>query len=156
MGLRDLNIKVVQGETEHITYTGKRLRRPTVLIKVGSLSLSKKAFYLGAALALCQLFDGFLTYLGLEMQGLHMEGNTFLRELMRAYGTAPVLFVAKLVAVILVVVLTTYAHRRRWLRPLIAALVAVYLILAVVPWTYIIVRGNQAEVSQSSETKSEE
>ncbi|MDZ4785313.1 MAG: DUF5658 family protein [bacterium] len=150
MGLKDI-FKVVQGETEHITYTGKRIRKSTVLIKVGSLSFSKKAFLLGGALAMCQLFDGFLTYLGLEMQGLHMERNTFLRELMRAYGMAPVLVIAKFLAVVLVIGLTTYAHRRKWIRPLIAALVGIYLVLAVVPWMYIIVSGHSQSVQNRSD-----
>ena len=153
MGFKDFKFKVVQGETEHISYSGKRARRSTVLLQVGKHSLSMKAFYLGVALVLCQFFDGLFTYVGLEMQGLHMERNRFLRELMRAYGTAPVLVAAKFVAVVLIVVLTSYAHRRKWIRPVIASLVAVYLVLAVVPWTYIIINGNQSKEDYKIKSK---
>lgn len=130
--------KVVEGETEHLTYGGKRIRRPTVLIRVGGLSLSKKAFLLGLTLGFCQLADGVLTYLGLALMGVHMEGNSFLRVLMSAYGKAPVLVAAKLLALSCVVLLTISAHRRRWIRPIIGGLIAVYLGLAVLPWVYLI------------------
>lgn len=153
MGPKSLRFEVVQGETEHITYGGKRVRRPTVLIRVGHLSISKRAFLLGLALILCQALDGVLTWLGLRLLGIHMEGNAFLRELMYAYGTAPVLFIAKLASLICVGFLTFFAHRRRWIRPLIALLIAVYLGLAVIPWTVVIVRhqrGTEAvNVSQN-------
>ncbi|MBX7142839.1 MAG: DUF5658 family protein [Oligoflexia bacterium] len=140
MGPKSLKFEVVQGETEHITYAGKRIRRPTVLIRVGYLSISKRAFLLGLALLLCQALDGVLTWLGLRILGIHMEGNAFLRELMYAYGTAPVLFSAKLASLVCVGLLTFFAHRRRWIRPLIGILIAVYLALAVIPWTVVILR----------------
>ncbi len=133
-----LRFEVVQGETEHITFGGKKVRRPTVLIRVGKLSLSKKAFFLGATLLLCQLLDGLLTYIGLSLLGTHMEGNTFLKALIHAYGMLPALFAAKLGASIAVVALTWHAHNRRWIRPAIFLMILVYISLAVVPWTYLI------------------
>ena len=146
---RGFSFKVVPGETEHITFTGKRLRRPTVLIKVGSWSLSKRAFLLGAILALCQVLDGLLTYVGLSILGVHMEGNAFLRSLMLAYGTAPALFLVKSGAVILAVLLMFKAHQRRWVRPLITILILIYLALAVIPWTYIISSSQAAAREQT-------
>lgn len=133
-----MRFEVVQGETEHISFRGPRKRNPTVLIRVGRVSVSQKALILGAVLITCQVLDGFLTYLGLHIFGVRMEGNTFLRELMYAYGAAPVLFIIKLIAICLVVLLTFQAHRRRWIRPLIFILSAVYLCVAVMPWLYII------------------
>ncbi len=147
MVFKRLGVRVEPGDTEHISYSGKRVRKSTVLIRVGKRSLSRKAFILGASLILCQFFDGFLTYLGLQMLGVHMEGNTFLQELMHAYGTAPVLVVAKFLAVAFVVILTFYSHHRVWLRPIIGGLVVIYLALAVIPWTYIILKSNQAPVA---------
>lgn len=139
-----IKFEVVQGETEHISFAGKRTRRPTVLMKVrtaaGSISLSRKAFLLGAALALCQVFDGILTYLGLKLLGIQMEGNGFLRELMHAYGMLPALFVAKLCALLFAGILMFNAHRRRWIRPIIFSLVVIYLALAVIPWVVVIAR----------------
>lgn len=141
MVFKRLGVRVESGDTEHISYGGKRVRKSTVLIRVGKLSLSRKAFILGASLCICQFFDGLLTYLGLKILGINMEGNTFLRELMHAYGTAPVLVVAKFLAVAFAVILTFYSHHRVWLRPIIGGIVAIYLVLAVVPWTYIILKG---------------
>ena len=133
-----MKFEVVKGETEHITLGGRRVRNPTVLIRVGQVSLSKKALTLGAALIICQIFDGALTYLGLHLLGVEMEGNKFLRELMTAYGTWSILLVIKTIAIGLVILLTFHAHRRRWIRPLIFLLVVTYTCLAVVPWVYII------------------
>lgn len=70
--------------------------------------------------------------------GVHMEGNAFLRNLIEAYGKAPVLFFTKLLAICLVVLLTFEAHRRRWIRPIIFILILIYVGLAVGPWIYII------------------
>lgn len=137
-----IKFEVVKGETEHISFAGKRTRRPTILMKVqtkaGSISLSRKAFILGSALALCQICDGILTYLGLRLLGVSMEGNGFLRELMHAYGMLPALFAAKLFALIFAGVLMFHAHKRKWIRPIIFGLVVIYLALAVFPWVFII------------------
>lgn len=133
-----MKFEILKGETEQITYSGKRGRKQTVLIKVGKLSLSRKAFILGSTLICCQILDGLLTYIGLTSLGIHMEGNAFLRVLMHAYGAAPVLFFSKITAIIFVVLLTFQAHKRYWIRPLIFSLIMVYLALAVVPWIYII------------------
>jgi hypothetical protein len=133
-----ISFEVVNGETEHVTVSGRRVRRPTVLIRVGRWNLSKRAALLGAALALLQVLDGVLTYFGLYLMGIQMEGNVFLRDLMLAYGKAPVLVVAKFGAILCVFILTLSAHRRRWMRPVIGLFIAVYLILAVIPWIAII------------------
>jgi uncharacterized membrane protein len=133
-----MRFEVIEGETEHISLSGRRKRNRTVLIRVGRVTISKQALTLGIALIICQIFDGILTFLGLYLLGTDMEGNEFLRKLMAAYGTAPILFVIKTAAIALVVLLTFQAHKRRWIRPLIFVLVVVYLALAVFPWVYII------------------
>ncbi len=122
----------------HVSFRGHRTRNSTVIIRMGSVALSKKAMLLGIALVVCQVFDGLLTFLGLSFLGVEMEGNGFLRELMQAYGAAPVLFAIKTGAIALIVMLTFHAHRRRWVRPLIFLLVSIYLTMAVIPWVYII------------------
>ena len=61
MPVPKLRFEVIKGETEHITFSGRRVRNPTVLIMMGGRSLSRKAFVLGMALVLCQIFDGILT-----------------------------------------------------------------------------------------------
>lgn len=146
-----VNLRGVPGETEHISISGKRMRRPTVLIHVGTWSLSKRAFLLGLLLAGCQVLDGLLTYVGLSLLGVHMEGNSFLRSLMLAYGTAPALFLVKLFAVLMAGILMFQAHHRRWVRPVITVLILIYLSLAVFPWTYIISQ-TQATASRDATT----
>lgn len=135
---KNLRIDIIEGTTEHISFTGRKVRRPTVLIRFGSYSMSKKAFLLGLTLVLLQVLDGLLTYAGLSLLGIHMEGNVFLRELMHAYGTAVPLVIVKILAILIVLRLTFFAHNRRWIRPLIFALIVIYFVLAVAPWTYLI------------------
>lgn len=138
MRFRLPTIKIVSGETDHISMSGAVTRRPTILIRVGKQSLSKKAFIIGVALAICQLLDGLLTYIGLSLFGVHMEGNGFLRSLMYFYGMAPALVVVKLFALGIAIGLALHSHRRRWMRPVLIGIVAFYLVLAVIPWTIII------------------
>ena len=140
-----IRFEIVKGETEHISFRGKRSRRPTILMRVktksGSLSLSRKALLLGAALAGCQVLDGILTYVGLKILGVHTEGNTFLLQLMHAYGMVPALCAAKFMAILLAGILMFHAHKRKWIRPIILLLVVVYLALAVFPWIWLISRS---------------
>src|SRR4051812_23990053 len=92
---RKIPFEIVHGETEHISFSGKRARKPTVFLRIGKKSVSKRAFQLGALLAICQILDGILTYVGLSSAGIHMEGNQFLGAMMYAYGIAPALFIIK-------------------------------------------------------------
>lgn len=135
---RRLGVHVKPGETEQYTFRGERVRKHTVLVTLGSRQISKQALQLGSILIVCQILDGLLTYAGLSLMGVQMEGNSLLRELMHVYGLAPTIFVAKSVAIILAVVLMLHSHSRRWIRPVIVLLVIVYLSLAVAPWTYLI------------------
>jgi hypothetical protein len=134
-----IKFDIVSGETEHISLNGQKRRNPTVLMRlhtpVSTLSLSRKALLLGAALIVCQALDAILTYAGLRMLGIEMEGNAFLRDLMHAYGIIPALCIAKSIALVGVVILMLAAHRRKWIRPVIAILSVIYIVLAVVPWT---------------------
>ena len=134
-----LKFDIVSGETEHITFSGTKRRNPTVLMRVRSRSkillISRKALLLGMALIICQLLDGILTYSGLRILGVEMEGNGVLRKMIHAYGMIPALCFAKMAALFSVVVVTIAAHRRKWIRPIIFALSAIYAMLALVPWT---------------------
>lgn len=153
--LQRLGLQIGPGETEHVSFLGNRRRNHTVLITVGKLSISKKALILGVALITCQVLDGILTYLGLTFMGVQMEGNSFLRELMHAYGMAPTLFAAKTGAIVLAMVLMLRAHTRKWLRPIIFLLVVVYLTLAVVPWIYFISHDRTPLVAEETASSSE-
>jgi hypothetical protein len=138
MFLKRFKIEIVDGVTEAITYHGESKRSKTVLLRIGQHSISKKAAQLGLLLAFFEVLDGLLTYVGLSLFGMEREGNAFLQNMMRAYGFSPVLFVSKIAALLIVLFLTGYAHRRKWVRPLIAAMCCAYLVFAVLPWTYLI------------------
>jgi hypothetical protein len=133
-----MRFEVQEHDTTHISFGGVYARSPTVIVQMGSVRLSRKALILGVALAACQVFDGILTFIGTFLLGVEMEGNGILRGLMHLYGAAPVLFVIKAMLVGVIVVLTFFAHRRRWIRPFIFGVVSVYVIVALIPWVYII------------------
>ena len=137
MKLGKFRIEILEGDAEGVTFSGSYECRRTVLLHVGNRSISKRALQLGGILALCQILDGLLTWLGVSVYGVKLEGNAFIRMLIEAYGAAPALLVAKLFAVSLVVFLTWYAHGRRWFRPMIVLLSVIYVMFAIWPWTYI-------------------
>lgn len=147
---KKLDYEIVHGVTDGITYSGTRQRRQTVLLRIGKRAISKQALQLGVILAVMQFLDGLLTYAGVSILGVNMEGNSFIRVLMHAYGSFPALFLAKIFAVVMAFFLTMHSHRRRWIRPIIVVLCLFYLALAVVPWTYIISK-NQAKNWNSQE-----
>ncbi len=133
-------ISFEHGDTEHITFSGERLRKRTILMRVGKLSLSKKAFILGAGLIICQVLDGVLTFYGLQIFGVQNEGNQLLRFLIEQYGSSPVLLIAKSIAISLAIFLMLDSHKRVWLRPVVALLFGIYVTLAILPWSYLISR----------------
>ncbi len=138
MVFRKLDFEIIEGTTEGISYSGIRKRRKTVLIRFGKKSISKQAFQLGFLLATLQIFDAVLTYVGLTLHGIHLEGNGILARMMHAYGLFPALLFSKLFALSLILLLTIFSHRRRWIRPFVFMLCATYITLAIVPWTFII------------------
>lgn len=147
-----IGVQIKPGETEQFTFRGERVRKRTILVALGSRVISKQALELGIVLIICQVLDGLLTYAGLSLLGVQMEGNNLLRELMHVYGLAPTIFVAKSLAIILAIVLMLHSHARRWIRPVIALLVIIYLALAVVPWTYIISEEKALRAQDSAAT----
>ncbi len=77
-----------------------------------------------------QACDGVLTYVGQAALGPGIEGNPLIAALMTSVGAGVALAGAKLVAGSLGIVLHLFgAHR------LLAVLTAIYLGLAVLPWT---------------------
>ncbi len=81
------------------------------------------------AFLVVQALDGTLTYVGLATLGRVVEGNPVVASLMAAFGLGVGLTGAKLFAASLGIVLHIFgAHR------LVAALTAVYVAGAVIPW----------------------
>jgi len=85
------------------------------------------------AFLLTQAADGVFTYVGLSLVGSRLEGNPLLVTLIGALGSGVALTCAKLFAGSLGVILhLTGVHRA------VAALTALYLAAAIVPWTTIL------------------
>ncbi|MEW5975358.1 MAG: DUF5658 family protein [Acidobacteriota bacterium] len=81
------------------------------------------------AFILVQFLDGMATYLGLTQFGTSIEANPILRSLMDHYDIVLVLTSAKLFATIAGAVLHLLQFHL-----LVAALTALYILLAIVPW----------------------
>jgi len=77
-----------------------------------------------------QTLDGIMTYLGVTIWGVGIEANPLISSAVSAVGPAAGLAGAKLLAVGLGAVL----HLRR-VHTLVAALTAIYVAVAILPWT---------------------
>jgi uncharacterized membrane protein len=80
-----------------------------------------------------QALDGVLTYVGVRVYGLHMEGNPIIGWLMTTIGQGPALAAAKLTAGLFGVALHLSAVHKA-----VALLAAFYLAIAVLPWIAIL------------------
>jgi uncharacterized membrane protein len=82
---------------------------------------------------LAQALDGVLTYVGVSMYGLGMEGNPLIAWMMTSMGEGPALAAAKLTAGIFGIALHLSAVHRA-----VALLAAFYFVVAIGPWTMIL------------------
>ena len=82
---------------------------------------------------LAQASDGVLTYVGVSIYGLHMEGNPLVGWLMAAMGEGPGLAAAKLTAGCFGIALHLSAVHKA-----VALLAFFYLTAAVIPWVAIL------------------
>lgn len=98
----------------------------------------RKAFFLGIILCVFQALDGVLTLVGVNRFGIDFEGNPFIRSLMEQFGHVPVLGLLKGLAVLMVIGLVFSAKRLPWVNNAMGALSCIYLIAAILPWTYIL------------------
>ena len=96
------------------------------------------ALFIGALLAILQAMDGLLTSLGVARFGSSVEGNPLLRVLFDQYGCVPTLAIFKTMAILSVVTLTCVAKELPWVKQMMEAMSCFYLIVAVIPWAYIL------------------
>lgn len=94
---------------------------------------------LGALLALVQVLDGVLTAVGVQTLGLNAEGNIFLRQLMHKIGCIPTLALTKTAALVIVCILCWLATKVKWLPKVFRGVIVLYLLLAIVPWSVILI-----------------
>ena len=82
---------------------------------------------------LAQAGDGVLTYVGVSLYGLHMEGNPVIAWLMAAIGEGPALASAKIAAGGFGIALHLSAVHKA-----VASLAVFYIVVAVAPWVAIL------------------
>jgi hypothetical protein len=82
---------------------------------------------------LAQASDGVLTYIGVSVYGLSIEGNPLIAWLMTSMGEGPGLAAAKVTAGIFGVALHLSAVHRA-----VALLAAFYILVAIIPWMAIL------------------
>jgi uncharacterized protein DUF5658 len=82
---------------------------------------------------LAQASDGVLTYIGVSIYGLHVEGNPIIGWLMSSMGEGPALATAKLAAGFFGIALHLSSVHRA-----VALLAVFYVAVAVVPWVAIL------------------
>ena len=85
------------------------------------------------AFLVVQGLDGVLTYLGITLWGPSIEANPFISSAVSYVGLGTGLAAAKLVAATLGIVL----HLRR-VHHIVALLTMVYVVLAILPWTFVL------------------
>ncbi len=81
---------------------------------------------------IAQVLDGAFTYLGVSSYGIS-EGNPLIAHFIEQHGAGPSLTVAKVVAVLCSMALHLVGMHRT-----LALLTLMYLMLAVLPWTYLL------------------
>lgn len=104
-----------------------------------ALPLPTDIIVLGLILATLQILDGVLTGIGMSQYGTGMEGNVLLRSLMGAIGYIPALVLVKGASIALIALLCQQAPKISWLKPAFYGVIALYVMGAVVPWTYILI-----------------
>lgn len=93
---------------------------------------------IGTLLAIFQALDGLFTSIGVSRYGVEVEGNPLLRHLMEEFGAIEALTIVKLVAIGIVVILTFLARKVTWIKGAMGAITCIYLLAAIIPWTYIL------------------
>lgn len=89
-----------------------------------------------ALFVICQATDGLLTYFAVSIFGHAVEGNPILATWMTIAGAGPTLLVAKIGACACGVILYAHGTHRA-----LASLTALYLLIAVGPWLYLLSAG---------------
>ncbi len=94
---------------------------------------------LGALFIALQIIDGLLTYHGVSLRGTAVEGNLLIRIFMEQFGIATALVVVKLLAVMCTMIVCIAGSKITWVRPALISLIGIYTLLAVAPWSYILI-----------------
>lgn len=101
-------------------------------------TLKIEAITLGFILCIMQALDGVLTTIGVSRFGIESEANPLIRSLMESYGEVFALALVKSFAIVAICVLVFLAHRVSWVSKALGYVTALYLFVAILPWTYLL------------------
>lgn len=106
----------------------------TVLTQPAPRLWTEEAFgnFVIVVFLVAQVLDGSFTYLGVSSYGIS-EGNPLIAHFIERHGAGPSLTVAKILAVVCSMALHLVGMHRT-----LALLTLMYLMLAVLPWTYLL------------------
>ena len=114
-------------------------RKLQLLISSPSVAApSQQVLKLGLVLAALQIVDGILTGVGVHLFGTSIELNALLRLFMDSFGPVAALVITKTFALMAVATLCIFSRQVSWLPHALKAVIGVYVCLAVVPWTYLL------------------
>jgi uncharacterized membrane protein len=106
------------------------------VVKVGREAAIQRSLFGDIALLMflvAQMLDGVLTYVGVSVYGLHMEGNPLIGWMMANMGHGPALATAKVTAGFFGIALHLSAVHKA-----VAMLTVFYLAVAVFPWVAVL------------------
>lgn len=99
---------------------------------------SKDVYSFVVFLISLQIFDAVLTAMGVDKFGFNSEGNPIFRFLFHNFGLETSLVVVKIVTIFAVLFLGKIARKIKWIKDLIGFLSCFYLLVAILPWLYLI------------------
>ncbi|HEX9804589.1 MAG TPA: DUF5658 family protein [Candidatus Dojkabacteria bacterium] len=110
-------------------------------LKMLKILKSRKIKLIGLSVIALQVTDGLLTYAGLAKYGIKAEANPFLANLMVEYGVLETLVVVKFLAIVATLILMKLSSQFSFIREMLAFTCVVYTAFAVLPWSFILIRG---------------
>ena len=108
------------------------------LPSIANLIPARNVVHLAFFLAFLQVLDGVLTSIGISRFGVNAEGNILLRSLMLQIGHVTALFMVKTTAIAIVGILAVVSREVAWVRSALGFVALLYLVVAIIPWTYIL------------------
>lgn len=140
MGQAAVKYSTVNGSAVRHAASAHACARPSLSLIQGRQESSKsnEVLVLGLILALLQVLDGLLTGLGMASFGTSMEGNILLRSLMHAIGWAPAIILVKGSSIAIIAFLCAQAGKVSWLKHAMRGVAGIYVVFAILPWTYIL------------------
>ena len=103
---------------------------------------SNKNYYsvlwIASTLVILQILDGLLTGTGMYYWGIGAEGNPLLKMLMHHIGYVYALLLTKSASIVIILILAKCALTMEWVKNAMKGVAALYIVAAVIPWTYLI------------------